>query len=211
VAVFFACFFVFSAGSMFAQNGKPMMFLGFGGAFADLSYTYVPDEPATMTYFQSNVKGAFPVAAAPNCGAIIVDCMAGYGWQWSGGPNRFAYGAIKVRMKSAVIPSGIEVWQAVTVAYADEPNLAGEVNSARAYNSAKWIILRDVHDPYNGRGMYVKYSDGCDVPEATALRIINDLMDNGFEMQILAYGQVRAASSISFRTYSIAVYGAIGR
>jgi hypothetical protein len=194
------CFFVFSLGAI-AEEKKateaPTIELLFWYSMGRGEYpTILFDSPIIQRY-ESDSISTFHVPASPKSEAIFFEfgCQAIVYW-WDGYIRQQFWSSPYMRMLSEVIPDDISVQYGTGLL--KNHDLTHDYSSHRTdKHSYKIILRRDGMLREFPELVDVRYvSTGERVPDEIANSILNDLMDNGFDIEVFMKGEVEGVTKI---------------
>lgn len=196
------CFFVLVLG-MLAQEkkeekGKIIEHLVWADTGHQVAWELEITNPAVRTpFFQDSIL-TFHVPASPKSDILFIEGWSQAQVKWSDYEIRNTFVIVWFEFISDVIPDGIWIGSGITNPTVYETNNAHDYDlqymtrRLRRYN--KVIMRRNSIDSWT-----VKYEETWeDVPEEDAVRIINNLIDNGFDVKVDIDGHTQGADYVSF-------------
>jgi len=184
-----------------AQQQKPKLIeyvLTAGGFDPVNGYTYVPADQFKMENFVSSPQLTVHVPPSPESDAVFFEFSGQYWWWWGSGTHRVFNVGLSLAVKSPVIPAGISVTQGGAGTEIGDVNIAGVSNLRNRFTRiSKYRMERNIYLNSWASGFDVVYTaDNEPVPRDQAVRIINRLMNAGFDLEFSVRGTVTGVSEI---------------
>jgi len=197
----FLFFFIFSSWMLASEKTYIKEFLGFHYS-PGYDYEITPDH-TLPSGFESVPFLTFYVPPSPKeSNAIFFDIFAQVIFKWSGLLDRIAHSKIVLNIISDVIPSDIWVYATNAVLSVWEKNLEGNYDTDfRRSWKRNWRIM----ERNNLDWFYVESKLGDEVSDERKTKIINDLIDNGFSVEINTEGTIQGVSILIFLTCQVEV------
>ncbi len=179
-----------------AQQQKPKLIeyvLTAGGFDPVNGYTYVPADQGNLEDFVSSPQLTVHVPPSPLSDAVFFEFTGQYWWSWGPGAYRIFNTGLNLAVKSPVIPAGISVSTGGAGTEIADVNLAGvSTGQNRFTRTSKIRMERNTYLTGWTSGFDVLYTANNEaVPQNEAIRIINRLMNTGFDLEFCVRGSVR--------------------
>ncbi len=206
----FLCLFVFSLGMIALEKEEEKapiiehLFAYFSGRSEFLNHTYL--ESPTPLLYESETLFAFHVPASPKSDAIFFELgYSSYVWWWSGYSPQMFQAALYVRIVSEIIPDDIYIYngggKVFDVAITHPYNTSKPGQHSYKIILRKDGLLREFPDWWE-----VRYVDtNWLVPYEKANSILNDLIDNGFDVEAFTKGEVEGVKEFMLLTFYVDV------
>jgi hypothetical protein len=142
---------------------------------------------------------SFDVPASPKSPAIFFEAYGQFIINWTSSPYRICNPRIHWRIISPEIPDNIDFYNVYGVAGVYETNYAGDhaypqnQQTCRFKGGSKLAMRRDDVEWW----FIIDKSTGRQLPEDTALSLINSLISKGFHVEVWAAGDVQGLSYIA--------------
>ena len=195
----FLFFFVFSSWMLPGEKTYIKEFLGlyFSPGY---DYEFIPKDYRLEESFESGPLLTFDVPPSPKSKAIHFDIFTHVFFKWSDYIDRNVTFSSWINIISDVIPSGIEVWVSNYLDTVGEKNVGGNYDTSfRRSRKRVWRIMRRDSLDWNVQ------EGGEDVSEERELEILNNLIDNGFSVEIYQWGTAQGVLHYIFLTCQIEV------
>ncbi len=188
-------FFVCSLVMLADEKAQTIEHLVWADTLWEQCFYKEPSNHEELESFVSDPFLTFHVPASPKSDALFFEFWAQALYKWSGFETRRAKLELNFRIISGDIPDNIEVKIGSTVINVGETNVCGnyDIQGRRSRRYTKLPMRRNSVDWWI---VYYKNS-GVYVPENITHEILNNLMDNGFDVEVYTVGEIQGVSRIN--------------
>jgi hypothetical protein len=190
----------------FSKTTKPknIKFLAWAQSSGSVeAFKYIPSDSTILEHYTSDTILTCTVPPAPKADALFFETWTQVMLGWSDYSKRFANGRLYIQLISEVIPDNISISYLQGIPTVRETNFANNysIYYNRERRNLKMILRRDNFDWWN-----IIYTDTeGPVPDNIALDIINNIIDEGFDIHVWVKGDVQGLNFIYFLPIQIEV------